>query len=100
MQSKTLEISSGLDFNERIIQKQAKIISDHKSVTDALEKRILQLESDLRNANRTAKIYDDLQKQILENPILQSEWTRFLAFLKMAGDDEYLDENNAHTKYD
>lgn len=48
------------------------------------------------HANReAAEFYIDLQKHVIENPLLQGEWNRFCSMLKLVGDEQYLARNRA-----
>lgn len=72
------------DQNERMIETQARLITKLREDYAALQRVLAQTEAQNRKNRQAAEFYFELQKHILENPILQSEWTRFCSFLKMA----------------
>ena len=76
-----------------MIDKQAEIITKNRQTMNALAIRIEQLEAKLAVQNTAAEAWRAMQKQIVANPTLQSEWDRFLGFLRLAGDEEYLKIN-------
>ena len=49
---------------------------------------ILELQARIAETESAGAMYLSLQKLIMENPILQSEWTRFCTFLKLSVDED------------
>jgi hypothetical protein len=83
-----------------MIEKQAELISKFRSENTHLHNQVDQLNARLQIKTRTEMFYLDLMKQVVENPILQSEWDRFLSFLKLAADEKYLRSSGAFTTED
>jgi hypothetical protein len=83
------------DQSDMMIEKQAELISKLRADNAQLQQKLDQQYRDIERLRMPARFYNDLQKQILENPTLQSEWERFLTFLKMSGEEDYLKETGA-----
>jgi hypothetical protein len=76
-----------VDQDKFTIDRQARLITTLREDYVVLQKVLAQAEAQNRKNRQAAEFYFELQKQILDNPILQSEWTRFCSFLKMATTD-------------
>lgn len=72
--------------DKRMIRKQAEHISRLNEETRAQRAKITNLEDRLRTYEQAGKFYLRLQDEILGNPLVQTEWDRFLAFLRLAMD--------------
>ena len=97
-----------LNSNQYMIDRQAKIISQlNRDLRDSYDRiRELEIFKDQIEAIKqefgrelsvatilsSAKFYQQLQKTVAENPILQGEWKRFCSFLKMT--NENVEEQN------
>jgi len=76
-----------MDQSKRIILAQEKHISKLHENVKSLEKEKQQLQIELDRHSKAAKFYLNMQAEIIKNPLLQSEWERFLSFLKLSMDD-------------
>lgn len=88
-----------LDENEAQVFAQAKLISKlNREMTQMkldhakLLKKNQELVNKINELQVPADYYLNLQRAILSSTLLQSEWTRFLTFLKMAPDTDSLEE--------
>jgi hypothetical protein len=76
-----------ISSDQRMIERQAQIISDLRREITSLHNQLETEKAVNAKNSRAAVFYFSLQTQILENPILQSEWDRFCSFLKMTQED-------------
>lgn len=70
--------------DQRMIRKQAELISTLNASVHTLSDRIQQLEAEVAKYRTAGEFYLRMQAEIIANPTLQPEWERFLAFLKLA----------------
>ncbi len=89
-----------IDQNEAMVAKQAQVITDlreemrrkeigYKAELQGLLDTNAKLGASIKENQKAGRFYLQLQRAILDNPILQSEWERFCSFLKLADFDEY-----------
>lgn len=71
---------------------QARIISNLTEHIKELKEEIKKRDSAMLSIVKPAYYYQTLQKIILDNPILQDDWTKFLTLIKLACDKEELDK--------
>jgi hypothetical protein len=100
-----------------MIDKQAEIITKLREQVDVSFKETVRLRAELGlkkelydkavqtaaeniRLKKTLTVYNDLLEQIENNPVLQSEWERFVSILKMAADEDYLKRNGAYRSDD
>ena len=82
-----------MDSDQRMIARQAEIITQHRKTLELLSTKIEQMEYKLAERSRESQAWLALQKQIATSDMLQSEWDRFLMVLRMAGEEDYLKVN-------
>ena len=95
MKKRTAEIPASKMQNpdQRMIQVQAELISKLNQQIKDLKNRADIFEQKYEQNRKAAHFYMELQEQIKESEMLQSEWTRFLMFLKMTdANDETFSE--------
>lgn len=73
-----------ISSDQRMIETQARHISRLRSEYEELRASYTELQAKTERDAPAASFYFQLQQAIVENPIIQSEWERFCAFLKMA----------------
>lgn len=76
--------------SDKIIAAQARLISRLHSVIKDAASRAERAEVNYERVKLAGQFYMMLQGVITENPILQSEWNRFLSFVKLADAKEQL----------
>ncbi len=81
-----------MDREKFMIERQARLISDNNETIRVLKKQVDDLIKQNNRVNNPGCFYIALQRAIIESPFLQSEWDRFLAFLKMNTSEEELHE--------
>jgi len=79
-----------MDSDQRMIVKQAELITKLHADYKELRLRMDRLERENDRLRAAAAHWKELQEQVCANPTLQAEWERFLMMLKMAADPEYL----------
>lgn len=75
-----------------MVERQARLITEQQDTIRALKKKTDELISQNQRVNSAGCFYIAMQRAIVESPFLQSEWDRFLAFLKMNTSEEELHE--------
>lgn len=73
-----------------MIERQARLITQHNETIRELKKQVDDLIKQNNRVNSPGCFYIAMQRAIVESPFLQSEWDRFLAFLKMNTSEEEL----------
>jgi hypothetical protein len=73
---------------------QARIISNLNEHVKALENIIEEKDKKILALSTPAYYYNTLQKIVLENPVLQDDWTKFLTLIKLACEKEEIYELN------
>ena len=66
-----------------MIARQARLISDHNDTIRSLRQEVDELKKQNNRVNTAGCFYIAMQRAIVDSPFLQSEWDRFLSFLKM-----------------
>lgn len=84
------------DPRDMMIQRQAEIITELRAVPAKLEDRIIKLEREIDRLKVPAQYWLDMQKQIVETPLLQGQWETFLMYMKLAADEKYLKNVDAY----
>ena len=74
------------------VERQARLITEQQETIRALKKKTDELILQNQRVNSAGCFYIAMQRAIIESPFLQSEWDRFLAFLKMNTSEEELHE--------
>ena len=87
-----------------MVERQARLITEQHDTIRSLKKKVDVLIDQNQRVNSAGCFYIAMQRAIVDSPFLQSEWDRFLAFLKMNTSEEELhdliktvrDENPEH----
>ena len=87
-----------------MVERQARLITEQNDTIRSLKKKTDDLIAQNQRVNSAGCFYIAMQRAIVDSPFLQSEWDRFLAFLKMNTSEEELhdliktvrDENPEH----
>ncbi len=74
------------------VERQARLITENNEAIRKLKKQVDDLIKQNQRVNSAGCFYIAMQRAIIESPFLQSEWDRFLAFLKMNTSEEELHE--------
>lgn len=75
-----------------MVERQARLISEQQDTIRDLKKKRNELIAQNQRVNAAGCFYIAMQRAIVDSPFLQSEWDRFLAFLKMNTSEEELHE--------
>lgn len=76
------------DQRDRMVERQAQIITDKNEEVKALKKKIDLLEDRLAAKEQYADFYLKMQETILASPALMIEWQRFCLVMKLVDPDE------------
>lgn len=79
-----------IDRENFMIERQARLISESNETIRVLKKEKDELIKQNQRVNSAGCFYIAMQRAIVDSPFLQSEWDRFLAFLKMNTSEEEL----------
>lgn len=74
------------------VERQARLITEQHETIRTLKKKVDDLIDQNQRVNSAGCFYIAMQRAIVDSPFLQSEWDRFLAFLKMNTSEEELHE--------
>lgn len=72
------------------VERQARLITDNNETIRDLKKKVDELIIQNQRVNSAGCFYIAMQRAIVASPFLQSEWDRFLSFLKMNTSEEEL----------
>lgn len=74
---------------QRMIDKQAELISRLNSEIGTLKCRVNALQKEVNDAKEHAKIYLQIQELIREYPAMQADWDQFLTTMRMCAPDAF-----------
>lgn len=75
------------DQRDMMIQRQAEVISDLRAQLQKRAAEVDNLRREFQQKALAAHYYQMLQKSIMENETLQSEWRRFITIAKLSFDE-------------
>lgn len=81
-----------MDREKFMIARQARLITESNDRIRVLQRENNDLISQNQRVNTAGCFYIAMQRAIVDSPFLQSEWDRFLTFLKMNSSEEELNK--------